>query len=294
MKKLITFIIIVTLTLSCFLSVNINAADSFGKAEAEALLIEAYQRYMLAQKYDTSSSELYLKDDHIGKSSSVPAGSFGDGELEFELSSNGLSYTGIPPYFIPAVDSRFDTMEKCYSYMEEVFTEDWARLIIDVHHTSTPQDIQESFRTSEGGILNYYESGKASVPIEQDAKWRAIKVVYNAFANGEPETLGRLASIGDFNLNGNTATLNVVFSYVNRDMGLKKEYLDKEVTFKKTSDGWRVSGGSFFEAMHLYNFNGENPLTSDSTVPAVAILGTVAVISLALPVVIYKRKRRAV
>ena len=90
-----------------------------------------------------------------------------------------------------------------------------------------------------------------------------------------------------------TASLDVVFSYIDRNNGLEKAYLDKEVTFEKTAAGRRVSGGSFFETMMFRWWEVENALTSDSTVPAVAILGTVAVIFLALPVVIYKRKRRA-
>lgn len=90
-----------------------------------------------------------------------------------------------------------------------------------------------------------------------------------------------------------TASLDVVFSYIDHNNGLEKAYLDKEVSFEKTAAGRRVSGGSFFETMMFRFWEVENPLTSDSPPVTIAILGTVAVISLALPVVIYKRRRRA-
>ena len=268
MKKIITFIIIATLTLSCLMNINVGAEETFGKAEAEALLIEAYQRYMLTQNCEICAEDQYLKDDYIEKEYTGPRIPLSDsGEWEYALSSKGIPYKSGSPLFTPVQDPRFDTMEKCYSYMGEVFTEDWAKLIIDVHRNSSPQNIRETFRTSKGGLICYYdpEEKPPVVPFEQDPNWKHIKVVYNFGETGIGDMWRQLKSIGDFHLNGDTATLDVVFACVNPENALQWEYHDKEVTFEKTSAGWRVSGGSFFEAMHLYNFNGQNPFDHELT-----------------------------
>lgn len=265
MKRIIAFAIILTLAFSCLISINIVASDDFGKAEAEALLIEAYQRYMLTQNLETSSEDKYLKDDYIGKQDTTPKIPMADsGEWEYETSSKGTPYK-TAQYFVPATDSRFDTMAKCYAYMEEVFTEDWAKLIVDVHRTSTSNQIRETFRTSEGGILYYYEPGEreASVPFEQDPNWKNVKVVHH-YVVSTGDMWRQLKSIGDFKLNGNTASLDVVITIMNPDKYEWNDY-NKGVTFEKTAAGWRVSGGSFFEEMHLYNFNGAPPQARTDT-----------------------------
>jgi len=62
------------------------------------------------------------------------------------------------------------------------------------------------------------------------------------------------------------------------------------VEFTKTADGWRVSGGTAFEVM--LGDREPNPNTGDPSAIAIPALTAAAVISLALPVGIMRRRRR--
>ena len=89
-------------------------------------------------------------------------------------------------------------------------------------------------------------------------------------------------------LSDTRAKMNITIRYSPDGSSALCRYCVETVEFTKTADGWRVSGGTVFDVIR-----GErNPNTSDSTVPAIAILGTIAVVSLALPIVIYKKRRR--
>lgn len=293
MKKIIAFIIIAAITLSCFMSINVGAADDFGKAEAEALLIEAYQRFILMQDGITYADVPFLKEDYVGaQAPDVPREHRVD--IEYIYSSRGEIY--LPNYsfgeiFSPVTDIRFNTMEKCYAYAGEVFTEDWARIIVDYNRNDTT-GVMEAFRpATPEGELDAFESYSPddNITLAESEYWKDLQVVAT-YGYNDSDLTRRLYSVGEFSKTGDTATLKVVMRELEHYVAY--HFYDKEVTFKRTADGWRVSGGSFFEDMMFRYWKAENPLTSDSTPVTAAIMGTVAVISLALPVAFYKKRRR--
>lgn len=293
MKKIIAFIIIAAITLSCFMSINVGAADDFGKAEAEALLIEAYQRFILMQDGITYADVPFLKEDYVGaQGPDIPREHMVD--IEYITSSRGEIY--LPSYsfgevFHPVTDPRFDTMEKCYAYASEVFTEDWARIIVDYNRNDGTGKLEAFRPATPEGMLDAFErpSPDDNITLGESEYWKDLKVVA-PYGYNDSDLTYRLYSIGDFSRNGDTATLKVVMRRLEHYVAY--HFYDQEVTFKKTADGWRVSGGSFFEGMMFRGWKTKNPLTSDETPVTVAILGTVAVISLAIPVAFYKKKQR--
>ena len=73
--------------------------------------------------------------------------------------------------------------------------------------------------------------------------------------------------------------------------GQEKAYFlishDRTVTFSYTSEGWRISGGSFFEDMLNINV----PNTGDESAYKIPALTVAALISVALPVSLLKKRR---
>ena len=105
----------------------------------------------------------------------------------------------------------------------------------------------------------------------------------------------------DVTVNGNTATLDVTMGIMYADANEQGDldfFIDPKpttVTFQKTKDGWRISGGTMFELLYDGTFPGYGPLPSPSpeTTDATPMLWLISVISLAgMCAVIRKRKTR--
>ena len=108
-----------------------------------------------------------------------------------------------------------------------------------------------------------------------------------------------LLDYGAFTVNGNTATLEVTMGIMYADSNEQGDldfFIDPKpttVTFQKTKDGWRISGGTMFELLYDGTFPGYGPLPSPETADATPMLWLISVISLAgMCAVIRKRKTR--
>ena len=322
MKKLIISILIITLLLSS-MAFNINAAPELTQKQAEELLIAAYQRWYMFQWGGTTNPDIgvlksdggLLEEDYIKLEEDFSFRGF------FDKRSDGTSfkYSSTPEKldYVPITDPRFNTMDKCYAYLEEAFTDEWAYKILNLHWYRGQYGNGERYeiiRLSNGGKLyNRYGDDSSFEPLEDGL----LMMLYD-IAPGC--TMMDIEDIGTLTVSGNTAKIEVTariresHRYDSVPPGSKDLYppltpedigkesstflvpYDMYINFEYTQSGWRVSGGTFFDTfMNRWAEPNKNPNTSDPTVPAVAILGTVAVISLALPVVvIYKRRRRAV
>ena len=266
MKKLFSMIIITVMLISA-LAMNVGAADDFTKEAAEALLIEGYQRWTLIQEGVITDNGKYLKEDEIKVDSKLQT------LTKFNVKGDGSAYKRADIAetldYVPVTDERFDTMDKCYAYLEQIFTADMSKGIVE-RNAYIMGDYVESIRLSDGGKLfspsqNVYED------------WEDGKVMI-LYAHKPSDPIHMLDSIGEFTVSGDTAKLtvtalsrelhsyndvpeNAIDVFPGAEQNFKESVFlvpyEEEVTFVKTAEGWRISGGSFFERHAL----GENSLT---------------------------------
>lgn len=266
MKKTIV-IIILCISFFCY-PINVFAStDSFTKEAAEALLIEGYQRWTLIQERVITDNGKYLKEDEIKVDSKLQT------LTKFNVKGDGSAYKRADIAetldYVPVTDERFDTMDKCYAYLEQIFTADMSRGIVE-RNAYIMGDYVESIRLSDGGKLfspskNVYED------------WEDGKVMI-LYAHKPSDPIHMLDSMGEFTVSGDTAKLtvtalsrelhsyndvpeNAIDIFPGSEQYFKESVFwvpyEEEVIFVKTADGWRISGGSFFERHAL----GENSLT---------------------------------
>ena len=330
MKKIISLIVISVMLLSA-LVMNVGAADeAFTKEAAEALLIEGYQRMMLVyyghiDEYSGEDAYKYLKADTI-----KGEGLFKKHSISYTASAEGEKYYAeVADGHILVTDERFDTMEKSYAYTGAVFEETLAKKIIDENpHAEYWKKFGgapvESLRPSDGGMI-WYEGSDKWVEYEKG------KVVAYAFASTHTQSgilEEILKSVGDLTVNGNTATIKVgvelrevhpanakvpdgareIPAFLDPRYVAYMVPYEKEVTFVKTADGWRISGGSFFDilmleekeitvAMKVANgtltaeeaYGVVNPNTGDETAILVALLALSGIAVVCVPAM---KKRR--
>ena len=259
--------IIITVMLLSALAMNVGAADDFTKEAAEALLIEGYQRWTLIQEGVITDNGKYLKEDEIKVDSKLQT------LTKFNVKGDGSAYKRADIAetldYVPVTDERFDTMDKCYAYLEQIFTADMSKGIVE-RNAYIMGDYVESIRLSDGGKLfspsqNVYED------------WEDGKVMI-LYAHKPSDPIHMLDSIGEFTVSGDTAKLtvtalsrelhsyndvpeNAIDVFPGAEQNFKESVFlvpyEEEVTFVKTAEGWRISGGSFFERHAL----GENSLT---------------------------------
>ena len=330
MKKIISLIVISVMLLSA-LAMNVGAADeAFTKEAAEALLIEGYQRMMLVyyghiDEYSGEDAYKYLKADTIKGEAVLKVGT-----LTYTTSAKGEKYYyELSDEHVLITDERFDTMEKSYAYTGTVFEEALAKKIVDENphagywkkNGGAPV---ESLRPSDGGMIWYNGSDKW---VEYE---KGKVVAYHGASFHTPS--GRieeiLRSVGDLTVNGNTATIKVgvelrevhpsnakvpdgareIPAFLDPGYVAYMVPYEKEVTFVKTADGWRISGGSFFDILMLEEkestvamkvaggiltieeaYGVSNPNTGDETAIILALL---ALSGLAVAFVPRKRRKR--
>lgn len=305
MKKIILAIILVCVFVSNTLIVG--ATPELTSEQANDLLIEAYQRFRMIQNGRTDPSESeYLKEDYIKVDSKLQLCTI------FEKKGDGSKYNNTELSkkldYVPITDERFNTIEKCYAYLEEIYTERWANLLIKKNYMqSTFEDDVESIRLSNGGKFykdQYNEENTALFEFWED------EIPMILYGNGSMYYSKNLSEIGELKVNGNNAKLSVTLTELNLLRcdgnlpegavpkfplyeGQEEAYFlipcDRTVTFSYTSEGWRISGGSFFEDM--LNIK-TNPSTGDPASITIPALTAAAVISLAVPVGIMRRRRR--
>lgn len=261
MKKikinLATFLILLGLTLNLFLvaSVPVFAQNSFTSEEAIALYEDAHG-LMFALLHNSTSVRVNEEWPY-----------FIVDENNFVDRDEWSPYYKIISYYDGSALYESNTEDKLKQIVGRYYSVD----IIDeflsfIKSYSKSYDI---FHVDDGGDVYLIEPGFAPI-------WW-----YNA--------------IGSSNLqvNGDKASINLIIERLGTPE--IEHYISLPVNYVKTSEGWKLSDivVDNFKGSNWREYEIENPLTSDPTVVTVAILGTVVVISLALPVVIYKRRRRA-
>ena len=126
----------------------------------------------------------YLKEDYIEVDAMLQLCTI------FDKKGDGSKYNDIelPKKldYVPITDERFNTLEKCYAYLEEIYTKQWSDILIKKNYfESTEKDDVESIRLSNGGKFykNQYNNynkmlrGKELIPTINEI-CRIIKLYY--------------------------------------------------------------------------------------------------------------------
>lgn len=289
-KIILSFILIVTIAIS--INLPVSAEDSFTPEDAMQLFQDAETLYLVFERGDESYWTDPSNDDtRVDASWKWDKTEYKDNVIKEKLgTANAETYFHyrVTSYVYGGatypIDNRTDLEKLAGLY----FTKDTAKTFIDdflSYYTANP----------------YYEEVATPLFIDENDKvyhlgWGMSYQFYVGY---------RAIGYTNFVCEGDRASIDLLLHRTWHKLVDEGEYLRFPVEFVKTSEGWRISEDVFNTILHNRpnneaHYEGpyreyliENPNTSDSTVVATTILGTVAIISLALPVVIYKRRRRA-
>ena len=327
MKKIISILTVVVMLSSILSFTSVSASENtLTKEQAEKVFLEAMAGFtriqgttMNMRRLNSDYTELKILEADKIKADSDTQGSY------FEFAMDGTEYNssiGKRFDYIEVTDPRLDTMEKCYAYAEQWFEDDLAKYVVDVNGYAYFRSLGEKYpclRTSDGGYRN-------NAPLE------AGKIM-KSYTHQPADPIFYLESIEGFTQNGDTATLQIKYSVTQmrwKDIDVPdcavsssdvqpsplhpdkvyyayyKMELTKDVVLTNTSDGWKVSGGSFIDTIlfkesaledwmygqdtRYHPITGKdmwNPNTGDET----AILVTLLALS-GLAVAFVPRKRR--
>lgn len=294
MKKFVVSILLLSMLLVIFpFEISVSAKESFTAEDAIQLFQDAETLYLVFERGDESRWTDPLDDKtRIDASWKWDKTEYKDNVIKENLgTANAESYFHyrVTSYVYDGttypIDNRTDLEKLAGLY----FTKDTAKTFIDdflTYYTTNP----------------YYEEVSTPLFVDENDKVYHLKwgMCYQFYVGY------RVIGYTNFACEGDRASIDLLLHRTWHKLVDEGEYLRFPMEFVKTSEGWRISEDVFNTILHNRPNNEaqyegpyrqyliENPNTSDSTVPAIAILGTVAVISLALPVVIYKRRRRAV
>ena len=267
MKKIIGIFIISVMLLSA-LAMNVGAADTFTKADAESLVKRGFEVYEVLNYGSTTTVSVNitsfdpLKYDSLSiKENYVDFGFTGNSILVYEAPNGtkfpmniGAVYDEISPINENEFFGRKITnMDDINSFLGEIFSGD---ALARVKYDRIEKDF-EKFIVGDNG--NVY-----------------------MLLNGEIQPRPLICEYGELNVDGNKANMVVTLGYhrgtadSNGEMILVLDCRKVTVDFEKTSDGWRISGGELFDMLYYDvppqqtpNFN---PNTSDPTAIIIALL----------------------
>lgn len=314
MKKFVVSILLLSMLLVIFpFGISVSAEETF-TAEEAMKLFEAAEMFYLILENGSERFSIYNKAFDFQEGKTNPSDAFSgrrNGILTWNMSDykDNVDKTALLPLL---------QAENYFHYKVTAYTvEDFTFPINDIDDLKNLaglyfadgkkfiDDFQAFFAEN-----HYFDC--VSSPLFVDENGDVYHLMLENFDLYHVERYSVL-DYSDFIVNGNKASITLSL-YRTVSWGYA-ELVRIPVEFVKTEAGWRISGDVFNTILHNVGRTGKlegpyrkyligewndgewayiNPNTSDSTVPAVAILGTVAVISLALPIVIYKKRRRVV
>ena len=173
-----------------------------------------------------------------------------------------------------------NTVEDATNFVSECFTDELTKKFITLELNGKTYSL---FQANESGkVLIYYKPYVGT-----------LRCVYDNFRNVEikGDSASALLTLWCF-----TIAPEIGEGFFGPHLDGDPCFLPTTATveFTKTADGWRVSGGTAFEVMledREPNFNPSTGDTSSYTAPALTVA---AIISVALPVTLLRKRRRVV
>lgn len=279
MKKIISSIIIVVLLMGLCTTNTFAAQDALTKKDAILLLEDAYRMMILGQcgyyPYDLDAFEdRDYTDGNEGFEQNYEVA------IKRTESASGEKYPRSEIYWIikqplSPFYEEFATIEKIKSAAKKCFTEKISQRVLMTRRIKP--DGSENFSHL---VDTYFEN-------ENSELFMFASICPYDFWNMF------LYSYGAFKCTGDTAKLFVTV-WKNEPPLFPDIYSEETVEFTKTADGWRVSGGTAFEVMLEDREPNRNPSTGDASSYTVPALTVAAIISVALPVTLLRKRRRVV
>lgn len=277
MKKIISLVLALIMVLT-MVAVSVSAtSNTLTRNEAITLAGEAYKFIFFAQE-STGFEDEYLYDTTIEYV--YPIDIDYENIVYFDESMDGKKYAGKHEYYlVKKVESPYEDLNTYEAIVEKansIFSDNLVKKVLKVEsfYDRTPgankKEYVDCFRKGENGEL--YTSFYIQ-PLE------ASRDIY-------------ITKFGALNVNGSNATLGVTLTAVG---WASRDSVDAIFEFVKTDKGWRVCNGSavsyIFREMSFPCKGPDYPQTGDNSgimIPALAVL---AVISIAIPVGMRKRRR---
>ena len=221
------------------------------QAQAEQLVREAYYRWTMIQEGLAD----YVIDEYWESNVDIDTSYAGRTFFEKKQDGSEYKYSSTPKQldYVPVTDKTFDTIEKCYDFLELAFTDYWANLIMNKHYYPVNQELYAPIRLSNGGKL-YSADGSSS------EKWEdGVVMILNPFTSPF-EDIQRVCDLGKVSVSGNKATIKVTLlidknydttssrKTISLDERTWNSY-EKTITFVYTKNGWSVSGGNMFDTL---------------------------------------------
>ena len=293
MKKIISFVSLLAILLS-FCVISVGADDNaFTMKDAHALFLEAYKRFSIFQGQGLYDYVDLNEEDFNDWDENKQCIAYSKTEIvRYYASSDGKAYNDedgycYAPFFtVPDFPSDFKTdapynhidedfnyvfksIDDVENYFGEVFTDSMVKRSKYICPELESTDRVEMFRYSENNeLLLYYDNSNYGMT--------------NIAALYAPISL---------KVNKNKAVLIIDFYAYGTDS------YPESVEFVKENGVWKISGGTVFGYLlgeNDINTLNYNPSTGDASSYTVPALTVAAIISVALPVTLLRKRRRVV
>jgi len=269
MRKILSLIIAVLLTIGLCTISAFASEDTLTKDEAILLVQDAYRMMRLGQHgilhndltIITSIYDIFYHGEEV---IFIDTSASGEKYYEPERYRKAIPFSGSDLY------EEFNSLNKIRNKISAVFTESMTDRMLKVKEDNP--NCTELFY-----IDSYREDENSELLISQEV--------------GEPMQYPYLLyAYNHFEASKNTAKMIITLKRKTHVVVEPTTYPKETVEFTKTADGWRVSGGTAFEVM--LGDREPNPNTGDPSAIAIPALAVSALVSLAVPVGIMRRRRR--
>ncbi|MBO4972410.1 MAG: LPXTG cell wall anchor domain-containing protein [Clostridia bacterium] len=255
--KATTIVIIVALLLPSFVFM-VNASESSKLTNIEDFVNDAFIRYIKIQM-----GSFLINEGPLPNGMNVD-----DTRKTFLSSSSGETYDTPRDYWFFNNELNFNTLKQWVDYMEEYYTpEATQRLMLSWGRQGKELSGIELIRwDKEYNVLRYYPGAQILSSEELGVKQ------FESFSN-------------------NIANFVVL---------VRSEYYRMTITIENTEKGLRISGGTLFDYLQDNIISSERieyyvpPHTGDTSSYTVPALTVAAIISVALPVTLLRKRRRVV
>ena len=293
MKKIISFVSLLAILLS-FCVISVGAEDNaFTMKDAHALFLEAYKRFSIFQGQGLYDYVDLNEEDFNDWDENKQCIAYSKTEIvRYYASSDGKAYNDEDGYYyapfftVPDFPSDFKTnapynhidedfnyvfksIDDVENYFGEVFTDSMVKRSKYICPEPESTDRVEMFRYSENNeLLLYYDNSSYGMT--------SIAALYAPIS---------------LKVNKNKAVLIIDFYAYGTDS------YPESVEFVKENGVWKISGGTVFGYLlgeNDINTLNYNPSTGDASSYTIPALTVAAIISVALPVTLLRKRRRVV
>ncbi len=318
MKKNVSLILTLILCMSIVVLPVLadDGDDTFTKEDAKKLFTEAYNCYYVVQQNTNKT----VDENGFGyrgyNGADIIRYKNNEKKYTFEKSLDGKNYLNLDKkeehhvFFEVTIhidDRNIETYSELMAYIKSIYDDTMAKRLLTLINTFVDDGPLDFYRPGENDelLINHTAQFMDNITEKCDG------FTGDFIVNGNKAELGVYVNLPIIKYNDNTSVSSSeykknikAYKYYNSkydliyvgeimDGGTDMYYvkLPTTVEFTKTENGWRFSGGNFFEtyksAMYLLD---PPPTSTGDSSPAVVGLALAALVSLAAPFVVKRRR----